>query len=84
MGGVKDAAATEMAMLWILNLSDGRHDLLDIAVRSGIPFYQISQAADAASKCRPVGSPSEITSRPSRHAFDREQYAGRRLLGSSS
>jgi aminopeptidase-like protein len=33
-------------MLWILNLSDGRHDLLDIAVRSGVPSYQISQAAD--------------------------------------
>ena len=46
MGGVKDAAVTEMAILWILNLSDGRHDLLDIAVHSAIPFYQISQAAD--------------------------------------
>jgi aminopeptidase-like protein len=46
MGGVKDAAVTEMAILWILNLSDGRHDLLDIAVRSAIPFHQISQAAD--------------------------------------
>ncbi len=32
-------------MLWILNLSDGEHDLLDIAFRSGIPFDQISQAA---------------------------------------
>ena len=48
MGGVKDAAAAkEMAMLWILNLSDGRHDLLDIAERSGVPFEQISRAADA-------------------------------------
>ena len=46
IGGTKDAAATEMAMQWILNLSDGGHDLLDIAVRSGVPFYQISQAAD--------------------------------------
>jgi aminopeptidase-like protein len=46
MGGVKDAAVTEMAILWILNLSDGGHDLLDIAVRSAIPFCQISQAAD--------------------------------------
>jgi aminopeptidase-like protein len=46
MGGVKDAAVTEMAILWILNLSDGGHDLLDIAVHSAIPFCQISQAAD--------------------------------------
>src|SRR5271165_715057 len=28
MGGLKDAAASEMAMLWILNLSDGQNDLL--------------------------------------------------------
>jgi aminopeptidase-like protein len=47
MGGVKDAAATEMAMLWVLNLSDGSHDLLDIAVRSGMPFNQISNGARA-------------------------------------
>ena len=47
MGGMKDAAAMEMALLWVLNLSDGQHDLLDIAVRSGMPFDQISQAAQA-------------------------------------
>jgi aminopeptidase-like protein len=47
IGGSKDAATTEMAMLWVLNLSDGKHDLLDVAVRSGMPFDQISQAADA-------------------------------------
>jgi aminopeptidase-like protein len=46
-GGIKDAALSEMAMLWVLNLSDGQHGLLDIAVRSGIPFEQISGAADA-------------------------------------
>jgi len=50
MGGVKDAAASEMAMLWILNLSDGKNDLLDIAIRSDVPFAQISLAADALRK----------------------------------
>jgi aminopeptidase-like protein len=50
MGGTKDAGAMEMAMLWILNLSDGQPDLLDIAVRSGLPFDQISAAADALRK----------------------------------
>ncbi len=50
MGGLKDAAASEMAMLWILNLSDGKHDLLDIAIRSGVPFSQISHAADPLQK----------------------------------
>jgi len=34
------------AMLWILNLSDGEHSLLDIAERSGISFYIISDVAN--------------------------------------
>src|SRR5271166_3445463 len=55
MGGIKDAAAREMAMLWVLNLSDGQNDLLAIAERSGIPFDQISQAADALREARLLG-----------------------------
>jgi aminopeptidase-like protein len=47
MGGMKDAAVREMAILWVLNLSDGQHDLLDIAARSGLPFDQISSAVEA-------------------------------------
>jgi aminopeptidase-like protein len=47
IGGIKDAAAKEMAMLWVLNLSDGEHDLLEIAIRSGIQFDAVSQAAKA-------------------------------------
>jgi aminopeptidase-like protein len=50
MGGTKHAAAREMALFWVLSLSDGKHDLLDIAVRSGLPFDQISGAADALRK----------------------------------
>jgi aminopeptidase-like protein len=34
------------ARLWVLNLSDGEHSLLDIAERSGLPFSAISEAAD--------------------------------------
>lgn len=33
------------ARLWVLNLSDGEHSLLDIAERSGIPFSAIDNAA---------------------------------------
>jgi aminopeptidase-like protein len=36
-----------MAMLWVLNLSDGEHSLLDIAERSGLPFDAVAVAADA-------------------------------------
>ncbi len=35
-----------MARLWVLNLSDGQHTLLDIAEQSGIVFSRIWAAAD--------------------------------------
>jgi aminopeptidase-like protein len=38
---------TEGPLLWVLNLSDGEHDLLAIAERSGLPFAQLAEAADA-------------------------------------
>ena len=37
----------QMALLWVLNLSDGVHSLLDIAERSDLPFDQIRSAAEA-------------------------------------
>ncbi len=37
----------QMALLWILNLSDGSYSLLDIAERSQIPFSTIKAAAAA-------------------------------------
>jgi aminopeptidase-like protein len=51
-GGIKGETSNQMSILWVLNLSDGQHDLLDIAARSGIPFDQISEAAD---RLREVG-----------------------------
>jgi len=45
IGGHPDAEAREMAMLWVLNLSDGQHSLLDIAQRSGLKFETILNAA---------------------------------------
>ena len=44
-GSGKDAMTRNMAMLWTLNLSDGRHSLLDIAERADLPFDLISAAA---------------------------------------
>ncbi|MGH2413628.1 MAG: DUF4910 domain-containing protein, partial [Microcystaceae cyanobacterium] len=46
-GGRKSTKTREMAMLWILNLSDGTHSLLDISNRANIPFPIIKEAADA-------------------------------------
>ncbi len=45
LGGLKDKKEREMAMLWVLNLSDGAHTLLDIADRAGYPFALVSEVA---------------------------------------
>lgn len=37
----------QMAIMWVLNLSDGEHGLLDIATRSGLPFTVVAEAARA-------------------------------------
>lgn len=39
--------ANELAMLWVLNLGSGEYDLLDIALRSGLPFDAIAHATAA-------------------------------------
>lgn len=54
----------ELAMLWVLNLSDGTHSLLDIAQRSLLRFDSILQAArllhenKLLQKCRPGSTPA--------------------------
>jgi aminopeptidase-like protein len=47
IGGDDSGRQRELALLWVLNLSDGEHGLLDIAERSGMPFEAIQAAADA-------------------------------------
>jgi aminopeptidase-like protein len=47
VGGPADAGVTEMALLWVLNLSDGAHSLLDIAECSGLPFDAVRKACEA-------------------------------------
>ena len=44
-GGDKNATANIMTMLWVLNLSDGRHSLLDIAERADLSFRAVAGAA---------------------------------------
>jgi aminopeptidase-like protein len=51
IGGEKDGGINEMALLWILNLADGEHTLLDMAERSQMPFHVIRKAADALVAC---------------------------------
>ena len=47
VGGDVDAKSNEMALLWVLNQSDGEHSLLDIAERSGLEFSRVRWAAEA-------------------------------------
>jgi aminopeptidase-like protein len=45
--GGPDPGADQLAILWVLNQSDGSNSLLDIADRSGLGFADIRRAADA-------------------------------------
>lgn len=45
LGGRSDAKERQMAMLWVLNFSDGDHSLLEIAERAGIDFEVIADTA---------------------------------------
>ena len=47
IGGDDHGRRRELALLWVLNLSDGRHSLLDIAERSKMPLQSIKDAAEA-------------------------------------
>jgi len=45
VAGQQEKQSRELIMLWVLNLSDGCHTLLDIAERASIPFHEIQAAA---------------------------------------
>jgi aminopeptidase-like protein len=45
IGEDKGAESANMALLWVLNLSDGAHSLLDIAERASLPFAIVYRAA---------------------------------------
>jgi len=45
--GGSDIGVDNLAKLWLLNLSDGQHTVLDIAERSGIPFGVLRDSVEA-------------------------------------
>jgi aminopeptidase-like protein len=47
IGGRSDAEERQMAMLWVLNQSDGRMSLLDVAERSGLALALLAEVAAA-------------------------------------
>ena len=46
ISGQAERGQHEMAIFWVLNLSDGKHSLLDIAERATMPFPVIKKAAE--------------------------------------
>ncbi|MBF2026083.1 MAG: DUF4910 domain-containing protein [Oscillatoriales cyanobacterium C42_A2020_001] len=62
LGGEQDKKINEMAMLWILNYSDGKHSLLDIADQASIRFHLIHQIVEklkSANLIEPLGTDDE-------------------------
>lgn len=46
IAGQREAGgATQMDLLWFLNLADGKHSLLDMAIRADVPFARLEAAA---------------------------------------
>jgi aminopeptidase-like protein len=61
LGGGGDHRERELALLWVLNLGDGAHSLLDVAERSGMSFAAVAAAAKA---LLAAGLPAEPTAPP--------------------
>ncbi len=55
--GTRDSSAFSVALLWLLNLADGEHDLLEAAELSGIDFPELAAAGRA---CRDAGLVTEV------------------------
>lgn len=51
VAGQQDKQSRELTILWVLNLSDGRNSLLDIAERAALPFHDVRVAAEALMAC---------------------------------
>lgn len=45
LGSQKEVAAEVVAIMWLLNLSDGRHDLIEISRESGVKFKALVDVA---------------------------------------
>ena len=56
-GGAVATPDDERALLWVLNQSDGRSSLLDIARRSGLPYAVVAARRGAARAGRPARRP---------------------------
>jgi aminopeptidase-like protein len=51
LGGESRTKSIQDALLWVLNMSDGKHSLLDIATQSTMELSHLDRAANALSRC---------------------------------
>jgi aminopeptidase-like protein len=58
----------EHALLWVLTLADGKHDLVAMAARSGLPIELLDRAATALEDVQLVRCPEEQIAEPRRAA----------------
>lgn len=64
IGGASGQQPDHLAMLWVLNLSDGSRSLLDIARRSGLRFDQLWLAATALTEAALLQSTTTMPTGP--------------------
>jgi aminopeptidase-like protein len=62
IGGNSSLEEQIMARLWILNLSDGHHSLLDIAEQSGLPFPMLRENAELLRSAGLLATVSQVSS----------------------
>jgi aminopeptidase-like protein len=79
--GGTSPAGFEMALLWVLNFSDGRNSLLDIADRAAIPFTTIRSAATALRDAGLLAASDDKRLRPA--ALSRGRMPGSRMGAAS-
>ncbi len=65
IGGRSDTEERQLALLWVLNLSDGGHSLLDVAERAELPFALVAEAATRLEAARLL-APTAHSERPGR------------------
>jgi len=68
VAGHQATQSRELVLLWVLNLSDGTHSLLDIAERADVPFGEVQSAATALVECGLLAKRKET--------MDHSQYGG--------
>jgi len=75
-GGKNTPAQFEIALLWVLSLADGAHDLVAMAKQSGLAIELVDQAAEALEKAGLVATVPEPAHVPALRATLQSAHVG--------